>query len=270
MLLEPKVFNSLKSLLAQVPILSFPDFRLQFYIASDASIVRIGVILYQLPDDEDNSKTIKYIDIAACSLQEHKRICCVTKKELLTIVFVLKKFHYYLWQNHITMYTDHRALQHIHLQKDLNPMLIGWFNVIMSYTFKVIYCPGAQNVLPDAMSRQFPQELWNDHAPSKGPLKCYGFTCTVVEQETSSLGQLGDQMQEVTGYVHSLKGDENAYDEVPKTEHNILLAEAHELNHSKTNIMVNYIYSLYKTWPHLARECLEYVKQCRDYQKFNM
>ena len=43
-------------------------------------------------------------------------------------------------------------------------MLTAWQETILDYTFKVVYRPGVLNVLPDALSRQFPQELWTSRS----------------------------------------------------------------------------------------------------------
>lgn len=124
-------------------------------------------------------------------------------------------------------------------------MLTGWQEVINSYTFKVVYRPGALNVLPDALSRQFPQELWTDRIKTNGPSKVYGYT-------------------------HMIQGDDNPRDTVPESERNDVLAEVHELNHAGTNAMVKHVHSLSKTWPNLAKDCLEYVKRCRECQRINI
>jgi hypothetical protein len=243
--LQLRAFEGLKSLLVQAPILSFPDFTAPFYVATDASNVGIGAVSHQLPEGEANPKKINYVSFVARSLQEREREYSATQKELLAIVYALLKFHYYLWQNPFTLYTDHRALTFIHSQKELNSMLTGWQEVINSYTFKVIYRPGVLNVLPDALSRQFPMELWTNRAPLSGPLKVYG-------------------------YMHMIQGDDNPRDTVPESERGKMLTEAHELGHSGTNAMVNYIHSLHKTWPNLARDCLEYVKRCSECQRVNI
>ena len=243
--LQLKSFNALKTLLSQAPVLMFPDFSLPFYVATDVSNVGIGAVLYQLPEGPSNPKKINYICLVARSLQERERKYSATQKELLAIVFALQKLHYYLWQNPFTLYTDHRALTFIHSQKDLNSMLTGWQEVIQAYTFKVIYRPGALNVLPDALSRQFPQELWTSRQKINGPSKVYG-------------------------YVHMIQGGENPRDTVPESRRKELLAEAHELGHIGTNAMVNQIHSLHKTWPNLAKECLDYVKRCPECQRVNI
>src|SRR5690606_1957018 len=71
--LELKCFNSLKNILVQAPILSFPDFSMPFFVATDASNYGIGAVLYQLPGGETEPKNIKYISFVARSLQASER-----------------------------------------------------------------------------------------------------------------------------------------------------------------------------------------------------
>ncbi|KAG0015126.1 hypothetical protein BGZ82_001531 [Podila clonocystis] len=46
-----------------------------------------------------------------------------------------------------------------------------WAPPTTEYNFKVVYRPGALNVLPDALSRQFPQELWTEKIAGTAPKK---------------------------------------------------------------------------------------------------
>jgi len=124
-------------------------------------------------------------------------------------------------------------------------MLTGWQEIINSYTFKVIYRPGALDILPDALSRQFPQELWSRNYRYNGPTKVYG-------------------------YIHLTQDNEIPRETVPESERNVVLAEAHELSHSGANAMVKHVHSLGKTWPNLAKDCLEYAKRCRECQRINI
>ena len=148
-------FDTLKNLLARAPILSFADFSLPFYVATDASDVGVGAVLYQLPKGEKYPKVINYISFQARSLQERERRYSATKKELLGIVFALNKFHYYLWGRHFQLFTDHRALTFLHSQQNLNSMMTTWQDTILNYSFTINYRPGIINILPDALSRLF-------------------------------------------------------------------------------------------------------------------
>lgn len=243
--LQLRCFNTLKNLLVSAPILHYADFSLPFYVATDASNFGIGVVLYQLPDGEKNPKNIRYIAFVARSLQPSERNYSATQRELLAIVFALKKLHYYLWGRHFTLFTDHRALTFMHTQKEMNSMLTAWQETILDYNFKVEYRPGALNILPDALSRQFPQELWTLKIAGMAPKKVYG-------------------------YVHLIQDKETPRATVPEKERQAVLAEVHSLGHFGANAMVKSIHVKSKTWPLLAKDCLEYVQRCHQCQRVNI
>src|SRR5262249_32975498 len=73
--------------------LCFPDFTKPFCVATDASNVGIGAVLYQ---DSDKSDVVHYISIQARSLTSSEQNYSATKKELLAIIFALRKFHHYI------------------------------------------------------------------------------------------------------------------------------------------------------------------------------
>lgn len=243
--IQLQCFNALKNLLVSAPILHFPDFSLPFYVATDASNYGIGTVLYQLPDGEANPQNIRYISFVARSLQPSERNYSATQRELLAIVFALKKLHYYLWGRHFTLFTDHRALTFMHSQQEMNSMLTAWQETILDYNFKVVYRPGALNVLPDALSRQFPRELWTDKIKGTAPSKVYG-------------------------YVHLMQDKDTPRETVLEKDRSTLLADTHALGHFGTNAMVKHIHDLGKTWPHLAKDCLEHVKRCPECQRINI
>ena len=243
--LQLRCFNALKKLLTMAPIIHFPDFSLPFHVATDASNFGIGAALYQLPDGEINPKNIRYISFVARALQPSERNYSATQRELLAIVFALKKLHYYLWGRHFTLYTDHRALTFMHTQKEMNSMLTAWQETILEYNFKVVYRPGVLNVLPDALSRQFPTELWTDRIAGTNPLKVYG-------------------------YIHMIQDKDIPKETVSVPRRQKLLADVHEIGHFGTNAMVNRIHSMNKTWPNLAKDCLEYVQRCSQCQRVNI
>ena len=169
-----KSFELVKRAFANAPFLKFPDFNKRFAVATDASWIGVGAVLYQ-PDDENGTITPWNI-VAICSkkLSPTQQRYPVYKKELWAIVYALRKFHSYIWGRPDTLiYTDHKPLIHIFNQTNLSAALQQWLDVIMGYNLKVIYRPGILHVLPDALSRMY-------SAVYKNPEKVWG-TATNIE-----------------------------------------------------------------------------------------
>ena len=143
-------FHQLKQALQADVLLEYPDLSQPFFVATDASNYGIGAALFQRIDGKE-----RYISFVAHALSPSERNYSATKRELLAVMFALRKFHQYLWGNPFTLYTDHRALCYLHTQKMANAMMINWLDTLLKYTFKVIHLPGLQNVLPDHLSRLF-------------------------------------------------------------------------------------------------------------------
>jgi hypothetical protein len=153
---ERRSFDKLRRSIILAPCLCFPDFSLPFYIATDASGVGIGTVIYQLPNGDESK--INFISFQVRALHKSERKYPVYKKELLGIVFALNRFHQYIWGRRFTLYTDHRPLTYIHEQKELPQIITNWKETIFNYDFECIYRPGILNIIPDALSRAFNED----------------------------------------------------------------------------------------------------------------
>ena len=149
-----EAFVSLKKLLREAPIIKFPDFDKDFYLATDASDYGIGAVLFQYADE---AKTVKnFVGMVARALSSGERNYSVTQRELVAIVFALQRFCNYLEGRKFTVITDHRALIFLHTQKEISKVVARWYEVIIHFDFDVEYCPGVLNKLPDLLSRLYP------------------------------------------------------------------------------------------------------------------
>nr|GEU34933.1 putative reverse transcriptase domain-containing protein [Tanacetum cinerariifolium] len=72
----------------------------------------------------------------------------------LTVVFALKIWRHYLYGTKCTVFTDHKSLQHILNQKDLNMRQRRWLELLSDYDCEIRYHPGKANVVADALSRK--------------------------------------------------------------------------------------------------------------------
>lgn len=93
-------FNAIKAALQSAPYLSRPDLQQPFYLATDAFNDGIGCVLYQI-DPLNNQH--KHIGFHARALPKSEHNYSTTKRELLAIVFALKKYHQFLLGNHFTL-----------------------------------------------------------------------------------------------------------------------------------------------------------------------
>ncbi|GJS61629.1 putative reverse transcriptase domain-containing protein [Tanacetum coccineum] len=74
--------------------------------------------------------------------------------ELGAVVFALKIWRHYLYETKCIMFTDHKSLQHILDQKELNMRQCHWLELLSDYDCEIRYHPGKANVVADALSRK--------------------------------------------------------------------------------------------------------------------
>nr|GFC54776.1 putative reverse transcriptase domain-containing protein [Tanacetum cinerariifolium] len=96
----------------------------------------------------------KVIAYASRQLKEHERNYTTHDLELGLVVFALKLWRHYLYGTKFTVFTDHKSLQHILNQKDLNMRQRCWLELLSDYDCDIRYHPGKANVVADALSRK--------------------------------------------------------------------------------------------------------------------
>ncbi|GKD14921.1 putative reverse transcriptase domain-containing protein [Tanacetum coccineum] len=74
--------------------------------------------------------------------------------KLGAIVFALKIWRHYLYGTKSVIYMDHKSLQHIFSQKELNIRQRRWIELFSDYDCEIRYRPGKSNVVTDALSRK--------------------------------------------------------------------------------------------------------------------
>ncbi|GJR83736.1 putative reverse transcriptase domain-containing protein [Tanacetum coccineum] len=137
-------FQLLKQNLCSAPILALPEGGEDFIAYCDASKKGLGVVLMQ------REKVIAY---ASCQLKIHEKNYITHNLELGAVVFALKIWRHYLYGTKCTVFTDHKSLQHILNQKELNMRQRRWLELLSDYDCEIRYHPGKANVVADALSR---------------------------------------------------------------------------------------------------------------------
>jgi hypothetical protein len=140
---QEAAFQKLKQLLCQAPVLSLPEGTDDFVVYCDASFSGLGCVLMQ------RERVIAY---ASRQLKTHERNYPVHDLELAAVVFALKLWRHYLYGTHCVICTDHKSLQYIFSQKDMNMRQRRWQELLKDYDCEIRYHPGKANVVADALS----------------------------------------------------------------------------------------------------------------------
>ena len=83
----------------------------------------------------------------------HKRNYHTHDLELAAVVFALRIWRHYLYGVHVDIYTDHKCLQYVFSQKELNLRQRHWMELLKDYDMSLHYHPRKANVVADALSR---------------------------------------------------------------------------------------------------------------------
>ncbi|GJS27435.1 putative reverse transcriptase domain-containing protein [Tanacetum coccineum] len=143
---DPAKIKSIKDCASpNAPILALPEGSEDFIAYCDVSKKGLGVVLMQ------REKAIAY---ASHQLKIHEKNYTTHDLELGAVVFALKIWRHYLYGTKCTVFTDHKSLQHILNQKELNMRQRRWLELLSDYDCEIRYHPGKANVVADALSRK--------------------------------------------------------------------------------------------------------------------
>ncbi|GKC67875.1 putative reverse transcriptase domain-containing protein [Tanacetum coccineum] len=135
---QESAFQLLKQKLCEAPILALAEGNDDFVVYCDASHQGLGAVLMQ------REKVIAY---ASRQLKPHEENYTTHDLELGAVVFALKIWRHYLYGTKCTVFTDHKSLQHILDQKELNMRQRCWLELLADYDCEILYHPGKANVV---------------------------------------------------------------------------------------------------------------------------
>ncbi|GKA79668.1 putative reverse transcriptase domain-containing protein [Tanacetum coccineum] len=135
-----------KQKLCSAPILALPEGSEDFIAYCDASKKGLGAVLMQ------REKVISY---ASRQLKIHEKNYTTHDLELGARWLLRSKiWRHYLYGTKCTVFTDHKSLQHILDQKELNMRQRRWLELLSDYDCDIRYHPGKANVVANALSRK--------------------------------------------------------------------------------------------------------------------
>nr|GFB08624.1 putative reverse transcriptase domain-containing protein [Tanacetum cinerariifolium] len=121
----------------------YAKFSKYFLVYCDASNQALGCVLMQ------RGKVIAY---AARQVKINEKNYTTHDLELGVVVFALKTWRHYLYGTKSVIYIDHKSLQHIFDQKELNMRQRRWIELFSDYECEIRYHPGKASMVATALS----------------------------------------------------------------------------------------------------------------------
>ena len=153
----------------------------QVWLVTDGCVTGISGLVSQ----GNNWKTAKIAAFYSAKLNSAQRNYPVHKIEMFAGVETMLRHRDILQGVHFKWITDHRGLIYLLNQKSISGRQARWLEKISSFIFEVVYVPGSENVVADALSRMYS----NDSAGTERVRSEYSYH-DVTDDDTSSLQEL--------------------------------------------------------------------------------
>nr|GEW95926.1 retrotransposon protein, putative, Ty3-gypsy subclass [Tanacetum cinerariifolium] len=232
----------------------------------------LGAVLMQ------NEKVIAY---ASRQLNIYEKNYTTHDLELEVGVFTLKMWRHYLYGTRCTLFTDHKSLQYIIDQEELNMRQRHWLELLSDYDCDIRYHPGKENVVVDALSRKERSRLgtemvrsgpgWSGpgrssvrSGPTRHNLLVFGKTGPDGPDRRPKLSKTPDRDR--TDY-HSVRSWVPCFGDLRA----LIMYESHKSKysiHPGSTKMYQYLKQLY-WWPNMKADIATYVGKCLTCSKVN-
>ena len=144
-------FQAVKDALVKSTALTFPTKDNNEYILdTDASAYAIGGVLSQVQEGVERP-----LAFASRCLNDAEKNYCVTRRELLAVVYyITKEFRHYLLNAKVKVRTDHGCLIFLKTLKNPCGQMARWIERMAPFEWSIEYRPGSRHGNADAMSRR--------------------------------------------------------------------------------------------------------------------
>ncbi|XP_070019772.1 uncharacterized protein [Nicotiana sylvestris] len=152
--MAPIEFKELKEQLSKMLDKGFIRPRVSPWSAHVIFVKKIDGIIRMCMDYMQLNKEGRVIVYASVELKPHEKKYSVHDLELASIVQALKIWRHYIYGVSCEMFTNHRSLQHLFKQKNLNLRKQGWLELLKDYNITILYHLRKANVVAPTLSRK--------------------------------------------------------------------------------------------------------------------
>ena len=145
---QQKAFDTLKTRLATAPVLALPVDDAQIVVDCDASDTGVGAVLSMILNGEE-----KPICYASRTYSQQETNWCITRREMLAMIYALKQFRQYCLGRNIIVRTDHAPLVTFQTTPSPSSQICRWLDLLAEYDIEIQHRPGLRHGNADGCSR---------------------------------------------------------------------------------------------------------------------
>ncbi len=247
-------FEQAKVMVANVPLMAFPDDSKPLYLDTDASMVGTGGFLYQ--EELKSNGAIAKIPIRYTShvFSEPARKWSTTDQEAFGIIKSIMSFEHILLGRPFIIRTDHNNL--IHMSQSKSPRVTRWFTYISQFEYSIEHIKGVDNTVADPLSRIFENSI--NSCDSMGPDVLMADPTldrdAIEERELDVIEAIPDNIEEINKIISTIFNDLHA----PKIGHPNI---ADTIDGIKNRIKTDHV-DLVVSYNHLKQQVITLLTLC--------
>lgn len=123
-----QAFENLKAAMVSTPVLSIPNFSIPFTLEADATGFGLGAVFMQ------NNHPVAFFSKV---IGPRARMRSIYEKELMAIVFAVKKWRHFLLGRKFEIRTDQQSLKFLMEQREVGSEYQRWVSKLMGYNFDI-------------------------------------------------------------------------------------------------------------------------------------
>lgn len=222
-------FEKVKRILASEDVLLFqPDFNQPFDLTTDASSTAIGAVLSQ------KGKPITFVSRTLSKAEENY---ATNEREMLAVLWSLQKLRNYLYAcKGVNIFTDHQPLTFAMSHRNSNAKMKRWQAAIEEYAPTFHYKPGKENIVADALSRQFMHGI--DDSDSSAPTQSQDShnSCESTASQDETLSRTTAAQEETLSQMDVSESGDTVHSEESLSD--FIRSSPHPVNCFKNQIVI--------------------------------